>query len=135
MMRFFLASGALFALVGVVSRALSAHALIDRLTASGKLDQFNLASDYILIHGLALIAVMLLLQAAPCRPATLAGCCFFVGGLLFPVTVFIKCFAPMGTSGIDGHKRHTHAHWRRHTHAGLAFACLRRAGGKVCLKR
>lgn len=100
MMRFFLASGALFALVGVVSRALSSHALIDRLTASGKLDQFNLASDYILIHGLALIAVALLLQAAPCRPATLAGCCFFVGGLLFPVTVFIKCFAPMGTSGI-----------------------------------
>ena len=93
MMRFFLASGALFALVGVVSRA-----LIDRLTASGKLDQFNLASDYILIHGLALIAVTLLLQAAPCRPATLAGCCFFVGGLLFPVTVFIKCFTPMGTS-------------------------------------
>lgn len=128
MMRFFLASGALFALVGVVSRALSSHALIDRLTASGKLDQFNLASDYILIHGLALIAVALLLQAAP-LPARDSR-----RVLLFRGRPALSGHGVHQVLCADGHKRHTHAHWRRHTHAGLAFACLRRAGGKVCLK-
>ena len=100
MIRFFLASGALFSLCGVVTRALSSHALHESLSASGSLNNFNLASDYLLIHGLALICTAILFRLYPANGFMWAGWAFFVGSILFQGTVFAKCFMPLGPIGL-----------------------------------
>ena len=96
MIRLFLVSGGLLAFSGVLARSLSAHALLERLTASAKLANFNLAADYLLVHGLALISVALLSRLFPHQAFLLSGWAFILGSFLFQGTVLIKCFMPMG---------------------------------------
>jgi len=63
MTNLFTAMGSILAFAGVLSRSLSAHALLQLLEDRGKLDNFNLAADYLLFHGLALIGVGILCHA------------------------------------------------------------------------
>lgn len=100
MIRIFLVSGGLLAFFGVLARSLSAHALLDRLTANAKLANFNLAADYLVVHGLALIAVALLSRLFPHQAFLVSGWAFILGSFLFQGTVLIKCFMPMGGLGI-----------------------------------
>ncbi len=100
MAQLFLVCGCLFAFSGVLARALSAHALLERLSASAKLDNFNLAADYLLVHGLALVAVGLYGRLAPQQAFCWSGWAFIAGSLLFQGTVLIKCFVPMGAWGM-----------------------------------
>ncbi len=100
MVRAFLISGGLLAFSGVLARSLSAHALLARLEASGKLDNFNLAADYLVLHGLALLAVAILCRVLPQQSFVWSGWAFILGSLLFQGTVLIKCFAPMGALGV-----------------------------------
>ena len=100
MIRLFLASGGFLAFSGVLARSLSAHALLDRLSASAKLDNFNLAADYLVLHGLALITVALLCRLLPQPTFVLSGWAFILGSFLFQGTVLIKCFMPMGLLGV-----------------------------------
>ena len=100
MTRLFLASGALFAFAAVLTRALAAHNLKLQLKATNMLDQFCLASDYLLLHGLALLAVALLYRVQPHRCFSLAGWTLLTGSLLFSGSMFIKCWASIGAIGI-----------------------------------
>ncbi|NLZ17943.1 MAG: DUF423 domain-containing protein [Desulfobulbaceae bacterium] len=100
MIRLFLISGGIFAFAGVLARSLSAHALLTQLNASGKLDNFNLAADYLLVHALALVAIALLGRLAPHPTFFWSGWAFLAGSILFQGTVLIKCFAPMGALGV-----------------------------------
>jgi uncharacterized membrane protein YgdD (TMEM256/DUF423 family) len=98
--RIFTITGALFALLGVITRALSSHALRPLLAELGKLENFNLASDYSLIHGLATIIIAIFCQLFPNAKFPLAGWAFLIGSFLFQGTVFLKCFIPLGQIGI-----------------------------------
>jgi uncharacterized membrane protein YgdD (TMEM256/DUF423 family) len=92
MTHLFTATGAILALAGVLARSLSSHALLHLLQERGKLDNFNLAADYLVFHGLALIAVAILCHLFPEAKYYRAGWAFLLGSLLFQGTVLIKSF-------------------------------------------
>ena len=90
MIHFFILSGAVFSLIGVVARSLSSHAIYQFLTEREKLENFNIGADYLLFHGLALIAIAILCHLFPDARYERAGYCFIAGSLLFQVTVLAK---------------------------------------------
>ena len=92
MIHLFTAIGAILALAGVLARSLSAHALLQLLEERGKLDNFNIAADYLIFHGLALIAVAILSHLFPEAKYHRAGWAFLLGSILFQGTVLIKSF-------------------------------------------
>jgi uncharacterized membrane protein YgdD (TMEM256/DUF423 family) len=99
MTRLFLLSGCMAALIGVLTRSLSSHAIKPFLLERGKLDNFNLAADYLVLHGLALIGVAVLLHLFPEAKFQRAGFAFIAGSLLFQGSVLIKScisIAPFG---------------------------------------
>lgn len=100
MNRFLFAGGAIFALTAVITRALSSHAIREFLAGRDKLDNFNLASDYLLVHGLALIVTALLNSLFPQAGFARAGVVLFTGSLLFQGSVLIKSCIPLGAAGI-----------------------------------
>ncbi len=95
----FIAIGSLFALAGVLARSLSAHTLLQLLEGRGKLDNFNLAADYLLVHGLALIGVAILCHLFPEGKYHRAGWAFFLGSILFQGTVLTKSFVSIQPFG------------------------------------
>ncbi len=86
----FISIGSLFALIGVFARSLSSHAIQPFLLERGKLDNFNLATDYLIFHGLALIAVAVLYHLFPGARYERAGFLFIAGSILFQGTVLAK---------------------------------------------
>lgn len=92
MTHLFIATGSILAFAGALSRSLSAHALLQLLEERGKLANFNLASDYLLIHGLALVAVAILCHIFPGAKYHWSGWAFVVGSVLFQGSVLIKSF-------------------------------------------
>lgn len=95
----FISSGSFFALAGVLARSLSSHAIYSFLQERGKLENFNLAADYLLFHGLALIGVAILCHLLPDARYERAGYLFILGSLLFQGTVLTKScisIAPFG---------------------------------------
>ncbi|MGW8194762.1 MAG: DUF423 domain-containing protein [Desulforhopalus sp.] len=90
--RVFIVFGALAALGGVLARSLSSHALLQILEERGNLANFNLAADYLLAHGLAIIAVALLCQLFPENTYHRAGWFFVFGSLMFQGSVLTKSF-------------------------------------------
>lgn len=99
MVKILLISGPLMALAAIVARSFSSHAIYDFLTTRGKLDNFNLAADYLLIHGAALLALALFCISHPEARLYRGGSLILLGSLLFSVTVLIKScisIAPLG---------------------------------------
>ena len=96
----FISAGAIFAFCGVLARSLSSHAIKATLEQSGKLDNFNIAADYLLFHGLALVATAILCHLYPGNKYHLAGWAFIAGSILFQGTVLIKSFIHLGPVGI-----------------------------------
>jgi len=99
MTHLFIALGSALALVGVLARSLSSHALLQLLEDRGKLANFNLASDYLLFHGLALIGVAILCHLFPESKYHRAGWAFLFGSILFQGTVLIKSFVSIQPLG------------------------------------
>ncbi len=99
MTQIIIAIGCIFALAGIIARSLSSHALLAILQGSGKLDNFNLAADYLLFHALALIGVAILCRLYPEAGYHRSGWVFVAGSLLFQGSVLVKSFfsiQPMG---------------------------------------
>ncbi len=99
MTHFFIATGSLLALIGVLARSLSAHALLQLLEARGKLENFNLAADYLLFHGLALIGIAILCHLFPEGKYHRAGWAFLLGSILFQGSVLTKSFVSIQPFG------------------------------------
>lgn len=99
MTHLFTAIGAMLALAGVLARSLSAHALLHLLEERGKLDNFNLAADYLVFHGLALICVAILNHLFPESSYHRAGWAFLLGSIFFQGTVLIKSFVSIQPFG------------------------------------
>jgi uncharacterized membrane protein YgdD (TMEM256/DUF423 family) len=95
----FIAIGSGLALVGILARSLSSHALLALLESNGKLDNFNLAADYLLLHGLALIAVAILCRLFPDAGYHRAGWAFLAGSVLFQGSVLVKSFVSIHPFG------------------------------------
>lgn len=81
-----LLTGSILMAVGVALGAFGAHALKAQLTASGRLETYELAIRYLMVHALALLILGLLVDVyARLRLSgvfLLAGIIFFSGSLL-----------------------------------------------------
>lgn len=100
MTHLFIGTGAFFAFCGVFTRSLSSHAIKASLEQLGKLDNFNIAADYLIFHGLALLATGILCQLYPGSRYYLAGWAFIIGSVLFQGTVLLKAFSNLGPAGM-----------------------------------
>jgi uncharacterized membrane protein YgdD (TMEM256/DUF423 family) len=89
--RFFFAVGALLGCLGVAAGAFGAHALESRL-ASDRLELFELAARYQMIHALALIAAAWAAQRWPSSIVNAGGWLLLVGVLIFCGTIYALAF-------------------------------------------
>lgn len=85
--RIFFAAGAIIGALGVAAGAFGAHALAGKL-APDRLELFELAARYQMIHALALIAAAYALQRWPSGIAHAAGWLFLVGVVIFCGTIY-----------------------------------------------
>ena len=89
-MKFF-AIGAVLGALGVAAGAFGAHALESRLAAD-RLQLFELAARYQMIHALALLATGLAAERIPSGLINSAGWLFVVGTLIFCGTIYALAF-------------------------------------------
>ena len=94
-MKFFVSLGAFFCFIGVVSGALSSHAIRELLIRMGGFNNFELATRYMFYHGLGTIAVGMLKSRFPAAPFQIAGGLFIAGTLLFQGNLYL-----ISTTGI-----------------------------------
>ena len=89
--RVFFAAGALIGCLGVAAGAFGAHALAERLSAD-RLELFELAARYQMIHALALMAAAWAAQRWPSGMTTAAGWLFVAGVVIFCGTIYALAF-------------------------------------------
>ena len=80
----------MLAALGVGLGAFGAHALRERLTQSGQLENWETATHYLLFHALALVAFGLFRERIPGK--NLAGWCFLLGTSFFSGSIACLCF-------------------------------------------
>ncbi len=88
MVKMWLISGAVFAMLAVILGAFGAHALKSILSEHGG-EIYQTAVQYQMYHGFALIAAGLLQQAWPSLNLNPAGWCFIAGIMLFSGSLYI----------------------------------------------
>lgn len=86
--RLWLASGALFALIGVAAGAFGAHGLKNRL-GPDMLAVFEVAVRYQMYHALALLAVAWAASRWTSTSVTLAGMFFIAGIVIFSGSLYL----------------------------------------------
>ena len=89
-MKFF-ALGAVLGALGVAAGAFGAHALESRLAAD-RLELFELAARYQMIHALALLATGLAADRWPSGLINTSGWLFVIGTLIFCGTIYALAF-------------------------------------------
>ena len=87
----FFALGALIGALGVAAGAFGAHALEGKL-APDRLELFELAARYQMIHALALVAAAWAVQRWPSGLSNTAGWLFVVGVVIFCGTIYALAF-------------------------------------------
>ena len=87
---FWIKLGAFSGFLSVTLGAFGAHGLEKRLAEMGRADNFETAAQYQMYHALALIALGLLVQGTkPSTAANVAGWGFFIGSMIFSVSLYI----------------------------------------------
>ncbi|MGB1293448.1 MAG: DUF423 domain-containing protein [Pseudoalteromonas sp.] len=86
MIKLFLMAGSLFCMLSVVLGAFAAHGLKSRVSEYA-LGVFKTAAEYQMVHGLALIAVAILIKWG--LNLTAAGWFFIAGTLLFSGSLYL----------------------------------------------
>jgi uncharacterized membrane protein YgdD (TMEM256/DUF423 family) len=99
MTRTFIIIGALLGMSGVALGAFGAHGLEPILTANGRLDTFETASLYHLIHALALFAAAWRTSATGSRLSRWAGILLALGVLFFSGSLYVLAIFDVGFMG------------------------------------
>jgi uncharacterized membrane protein YgdD (TMEM256/DUF423 family) len=92
MIKLFLLTGSFFCMLSVMLGAFAAHGLKSRLTEYS-LGVFKTAAEYQMVHGLALIAVAILIKWG--INLTVAGGFFIAGTLLFSGSLYLLALSSM----------------------------------------
>ncbi|GEK56349.1 DUF423 domain-containing protein [Pseudoalteromonas espejiana] len=92
MIKLFLIAGSLFCMLSVMLGAFAAHGLKSRLT-DYSLGVFKTAAEYQMVHGLALIAVAVLIKWG--INLNIAGGFFIAGTLLFSGSLYLLALSGM----------------------------------------
>lgn len=90
MNKFLFSSAGILGIVGVLARSLSSHTIKPFLEEREKLDNFNLAADYLLMHAIAILLLLVIRKQYPTAKLERSIYLFLVGSLLFQGTVLIK---------------------------------------------
>ena len=96
--KYVLLTASVFGLLGVALGAFGAHALKPMLTASGRLETFELAVRYQFYHALALLGCGLLMHHHESRWLRYASISWAAGVILFSGSLYLLCFT--GLSGM-----------------------------------
>ncbi|WP_337044158.1 DUF423 domain-containing protein [Emticicia sp. 17c] len=99
MNKLFLQAGALLGAVGVALGAFGAHALKDKLMASGRMDTFETAVKYQFYHALALILVGIIAKEIASKNLVYSGYSLLAGTLIFSGSLYLICFTGIKTFG------------------------------------
>ena len=87
--------GAIVMFIGVGAGAFGAHALAGMLAETGREGTFETAVRYQMYHGLALLAVALLVRQNPSALLSWSGWLFFIGVLIFSGSLYLLIFSGM----------------------------------------
>ena len=82
-------SGALFGCAAVIVGAFGAHALKETLSATGRIDTYELAVKYQFYHSLALVLVGLLMGQFDSKQLRYSGLSFSLGIILFSGSLYV----------------------------------------------
>jgi uncharacterized membrane protein YgdD (TMEM256/DUF423 family) len=85
----FIVLGGILGAIGVALGAFGSHGLNDILTQNARLDTFDTASQYHLIHALGLLIIGLLAERTPSRYLTWAGYAMVAGVIIFSGSLYI----------------------------------------------
>ena len=99
MTRIFIVIAAVLAFFGVALGAFGAHGLEATLTANGRADTFDTASQYHLFHALALIGVAWVSSRTPGRLVRWSGYLILAGTLIFSGSLYVLAIFDLGFMG------------------------------------
>ena len=92
-------TGGIMGALGVALGAFGAHGLSATLEASGRAGTFDTATQYHLVHALALVLAGVLAERLPGRWTRLAGWLFLVGVALFSGSLYVLAIFDVGFMG------------------------------------
>ena len=95
-MKTFTFLGAIFCALGLIAGALSAHTLKNYLIEMDGLNLFNLATDYMFYHGIALILLGFAKDRFRNMPFHHAGWLFVAGTFLFQGNLYLRSLTGLG---------------------------------------
>lgn len=95
MYKLFFQLSALSGVIAVCFGAFGAHALKEKLTASGLFDTYQTAVSYQFYHTLALLAIGILSLKYPSAWINYAGISMSAGILIFSGSLYLLCFTGM----------------------------------------
>ena len=93
-MKTIIGTGAVFALISIVMSALGSHAIRQTLVTNNSIENFNLASQFMMYHGLALIALGILYYLFPEIKFNYVAWAFITGSIMFQGILYVKSFYP-----------------------------------------
>ena len=99
MQRRFTIIAAIFGFLGVALGAFGAHGLTAVFEANGRADSFHTATEYHMIHVLALLAVAWIDSRSPGKWTRWAGYLFIAGVILFSGSLYILSIFDVGIMG------------------------------------
>lgn len=99
MRRKFVMVAALLGFFGVALGAFGAHALESTLESNGRTDTFHTATQYHLIHAIALFCVAWLVEEYPNKLVDWAGYLFIGGIIFFSGSLYVLAIFDLGIMG------------------------------------
>lgn len=96
-MKIFGTLGALFCFLAVLAGALGSHALKSRIAIMDGASNFDLATDYMFYHGIALILVAFARNRFSDIPFHISGWLFIAGTILFQGNLYLISLAGFRT--------------------------------------
>ena len=99
-MKLTIATGILFAFISILFGALGSHAIKPTLIERQMVESFEIARDFTMYHGLALILLGILMHLFPEIKFNYVAIAFAAGSLLFQGVIFTKSFIDIGKFGI-----------------------------------
>jgi len=93
-MKTIIGTGIIFAFISILMSALGSHAVKQALIDNNSVDNFNLAGQFTMYHGLALIALGILYHLFPEVKFNFVAWAFITGSIMFQGILYVKSFYP-----------------------------------------
>jgi len=99
-MKLIIATGIFFAFISILMNALGSHAIKATLIERQMVESFQIACNFTMYHGLALILLGILMHLFPEIKFNYVALGFVLGSILFQGVIFSKSFVDVGKLGL-----------------------------------